>query len=333
MFGADFVELRPLSGHVAGAAVLLGLLRPGDLALELDREAGGHRLATKLLEASQLMSFEVQYLPFDSRHYNIDTNAASELIMRTKPRLVLLGSSTFLFPHPVREIATIVRQLPDSVLVYDASHVMGFLAAKRFQDPLAEGADIVFGSTHKTLPGPQGGIILSNREDLMAPVVNALYPGLVTNHHPFRIPALGLALLELREWGADYADQIVANARALGVALQARGIPVLVVDGKTTASHTLIALVAQFGTSNEVAERMERSGIIAGGTILPEDLGCHGIRIGVQEITRRGATESLMARVASLIADSVKEARPYELISQDVRQLAQDLGTVRFGLE
>jgi glycine hydroxymethyltransferase len=193
LFRARFVELRPIAGHLAGLAIVAGVCRPGDVVLEVGRDGGGHREAGRLTVAP-LVSLDVRYLPFDPITFNVDTAAAIRQIEELRPRLVILGSSHFLFPHPVAAIAEAVHRIPGAVLAYDASHVMGFLAAGRFQDPLAEGADVVFGSTHKTLPGPQGGIIFSNDDALMNRVCEALIPGLVTNHHPGRMPAMALAL-------------------------------------------------------------------------------------------------------------------------------------------
>lgn len=179
-----FIQLLRLkgAGHVAGVAVLMGLCSPGDLVLELGRDGDGHREGGKLA-SSPLVPLEIEYLPFDQTSYNVDVVGTIQLIDRRQPRMVILGSSNFLFPHPVSAIAEALKAYPDTLLVYDASHVMGFLAAGRFQDPLREGADLVIGSTHKTLPGPQGGIIFSNRSDLMDAVSQATYPALVTNHH------------------------------------------------------------------------------------------------------------------------------------------------------
>ncbi len=328
-FRAEHVELRPISGHVAGAAVLMGLCRPGDLVLEPGRDGGGHREGGKLA-TSPLVPLEIQYLPFDPARYNVDVAATLRLIEERRPRLVILGSSNFLFPHPVSAIAEALKSHPDTLLVYDASHVMGFLAAGRFQDPLREGADLVFGSTHKTLPGPQGGIIFSNRGDLMDTISQATYPALVTNHHPFRIPALALALLEMQQWGAAYADQIVANAQALGVALEAEGVPCVRVDGRYSRSHTLLACVARFGTGPVIAERLEEAGIITTAAHLPEYWGGEGIRIGVQEITRRGATEKDMTPLARWMAQAIVGSRDLDAIAQETASFAAGLGPVRF---
>ena len=327
VFGASEVELRPISGHVAGAAVLLGLCQPGDAVLEPGRDAGGHREGGKLI-AGTAIPLKIQYLPCDAARYNIDVEAALRQIAETRPRAVILGSSNFLFPHPVAAIKAALP--PETILIYDASHVMGLIAAGRFQNPLAEGADVVFGSTHKTLPGPQGGIIFSNRADLMDAIGAAAYPALVTNHHPFRIPALALTLLEMQQWGAAYADQIIANAQALGAALEAEGVPCVKVDERYSQSHTILACVSRFGKSAEVAQRLEDANIITTAAHLPELWGVEGIRIGVQEITRLGATEAEMPCIARWVAQALTGSAEAASIAGEIREFTISLGPIRF---
>jgi glycine hydroxymethyltransferase len=329
VFGARYVELRAIAGHLAGLAIVLAVCRPGDLVLELDREGGGHREAGRLAIAPGI-SLNIGAVPFDAMRFNVDTAAAVALIEERRPRLVILGSSHFLFPHPVRAIAEVVHRIPDAVLAYDASHVLGFLAAHRFQDPLAEGADIVFGSTHKTFPGPQGGIIYSNDDALMSRVSEALVPGLVTNHHPARMPALALALAEMQAWGAAYMDQTVADARALGRALASRGLPVIEADGVPTDSHTLLVKTAGIAPGADLALRLEAAGIIVTHATLPDEHGREGLRLGTQEMTRRGATEPTMDRIADLIADVALRGRAPEAVASDVEALVGSFGPVRF---
>jgi glycine hydroxymethyltransferase len=329
VFRAELVELRPLSGHLAGISVLMALCHPGDIILEIGRDGGGHREAGKFT-GSELIDLDIRHLPFDPARYNVDAAAAAELVARLRPRLVILGSSCFLFPHPVREIRQALGGVSDGLLVFDASHVLGLVAAGRFQDPLTEGADVVFGSTHKTLPGPQGGIVYSNRPDLMERVSEVVYPGLVTNHHPFRLPALGVALTEMIAWGGAYADQVIANAQALGEALSAVGIPCVSVEGLYSRSHTILLRVAEFGPAEMVARRLEDASIITTAATLPEELGGGGIRIGTQEMTRRGLTDAEIPRVARMIADAIRETRPAAAIAADVAGLVGSLGPLRF---
>ena len=329
LFGARFVELRPIAGHLAGLAIVMAVCKPSDTVLELGREGGGHREAGRLAVAP-LISLDVGALPFDPIRFNVDADEAVRQIEELRPSLVILGSSHFLFPHPVAAIAEAVHRIPGAVLAYDASHVMGFLAARRFQDPLAEGADIVFGSTHKTLPGPQGGIIYSNDDALMDRVTEALVPGLITNHHPGRMPAMALALLEMQAWGGAYMDAVVANARALGHALEAVGIAVVKVDGRPTDSHTVLAKVAEFGSGEAFARRLEEAGIIVTHATLPDAHGREGLRLGAQEVTRTGATVATMVEVAGLIADVVLGRREPAGVAAAAASLAATLGPVGY---
>jgi len=275
VFGAKYVELRPISGHVAGACVIMGLTKPGDIVLEVSPYLGSHRLATKLAFAP-LIDLDVRFLPLDPLRYAIALDKTLEMVGELHPRLVILGSSGFLFPHPVKELGEALQRYSETILAYDASHVFGLIAGKRFQDPLSEGARIVFGSTHKTLPGPQGGIILSNENELMEQITETVYPGQVTNHHVFRLPALGMCLLEMKQWGSKYVDQIIANSQTLGQAIQCRGVEVVNRDGCFSQSHTLIVETASYGPVQEIVSRLEEANIIVTTARLPEELGKEG---------------------------------------------------------
>lgn len=330
VFHAKYIEPRAISGHIAGIAVIAALCSPGDVVLELDRSSGGHRLAERFNQA-KLLKLEVHSIPFDASIYNIDVSKTCEMIARCKPRVVILGSSSFLFPHPVAEIKQGIEKTGEkSILVYDASHVMGFLASQGFQDPLSEGADVVFGSTHKTLPGPQGGIIFSNNKELIELISAAVYPALVTSHHVFRMPALGAALAEMECFGEAYTSQIVKNAQALGQALERNGIQCVKVEERYSLSHTILAKVSTFGTGVAIARRLEEANIVAGRTTLPEMHGSEGIRLGVQEITRLGACEKDMNRVAELIAAVVGTQKASREVREQVSEFAHSLGPVRY---
>jgi glycine hydroxymethyltransferase len=330
LFRADYVECRPLAGHLAGAAVISGLCKPGDVVLEVGPEGGSHREASKLSGPS-LLPLKVSFLPFDGLRFNIDIPQATRMIEETRPRMVILGSSTFLFPHPVREIKDALQRVnPQGILVYDASHVMGFVASRRFQAPLSEGADIVFGSLHKTFPGPQGGIIFTNRQDLIIPASEAIYPAFVTNHHPFRMPALATALLEMKDFGPAYTGQIITNAQCLGTELDELGLECVRVDGRYSRSHTVLLKVEKFGEREELARLLESADIITTACTLPKEQGSQGIRLGVQELTRRGAGEPEMKETARLICQVLLQKQPAAEIAKHVHTLTARLGSVQY---
>jgi glycine hydroxymethyltransferase len=316
---AEACELRSLSGHIAGSAVLMGLCQPGDLVMEIGPNGGGHRLAAKLAQAP-LIDLKVEFLPFDGEAFNVDVSGAQTAIRSARPRVVVLGSSTFLHPHPVAPIAEACAEI-GAPLVYDGSHVMGLLVAGRFQHPLEEGADLIFGSTHKTLFGPQGGIIVGRR-DLVERASAGLYPPLVTNHHPFRLPALAVALAEHQAFGSEYADQTVANAQAFSAALADAGEHVV---GGVTESHAV--LVATPGRSGaEVARQLEERGVITNASRPPEPHGDQGLRFGLQELTRRGADETVAAAAASLVSRGIAG----EEVDSEVQELVGSLPGVSY---
>lgn len=305
-FGASQVELRAISGHVAGLAIIMAVCNPGDTVFELASASGGHGLAVKAAQ-SVLIDLQVEDIPFDNQAYNIDVEALRREIEAHRPRLIFLGSSNFLFPNPVREIAAICQDYPETVIAYDASHVLGLIACGAFQQPLDEGADVVFGSTHKTLPGPQGGIIFGNDSALMDKISVAVYPGIVTNHHLMRGPSLAASLIEMRQY-PDYAIAVVENAQALGRGLHTRGIPVVAFDQGVTQSHTVIINTSAIGAGKAVARTLEEANIMCSYTRLPADLGTDAIRMGSQEVTRCGATPEDMDKAAEIVAAVLKQS-------------------------
>ena len=329
LFDVAYVEPRPLSGHIAGAATILAFTRPGDVVFELDGTSGGHRLAEKL-NATHYAALQVHGLPFDPVAYNVDVDQTVDLAHRLRPRLIILGSSLFLFPHPVAELASALRDLPDTLLAYDASHVLGLIAGGEFQDPLGEGAAIVWASTHKSFPGPPGGLVMTQSEELIRRASEAIYPGLVTNHHPGRLPALALACAEMLAFGPDYAAAIVANARRLATELAARDVPVVGAAAGFTSSHTVVLQVGAFGEASTVGRRLEEAGIITTASRLPSALGGAAIRLGLQEATRRGMVPDEMSIVASLIADVIAGRRPPEQVQPEVQAMAAAHRTVGY---
>ena len=323
MFGARYVELRPLSGHLAAVAAILALARPGDMVLEVDRNGGGHRTAGKL-SASTHFPLVVRGLPFDPHEHTVDAERTVALMRELRPRLVILGSSTFLFPHPVSAVADAARELGETVVIYDGAHVLGLIAAGRFQAPLAEGAHLLVSSTHKVFPGPQGGLILSDDETLITEISEAVHPGLVANHHLAHVAALAAALVEMRETGDAYARRTIENAQALGAALAERGASVVGAHRGYTQSHTVVIRPPSGQDAALAADQLEAAGIITTVCALDASLGGAGLRLGVQEITRMGATPPVIDDVADLIAEVLIRRRPPEGITPKVRRLVAE---------
>jgi glycine hydroxymethyltransferase len=262
--------------------------------------------------------------PFDPEIMNIDPDRMTAMIRDLKPRIVLLGGSLFLFPHPVREAADAAREV-GATLVYDGAHVLGLIAGKRFQDPLREGAEVVTGSTHKTFPGPQGAIIMCKKE-LSDRIDEAVFPGTVSNHHLHHLAGLGVSLAEMIEFGGDYASAVITNAKSLAQALYERGFNVLCEPHGFTESHQVAVDVTNVGGSIRAATRLEEANIIVNKNLLPGDTVSvtdepSGIRIGTQELTRIGMGTSEMDAIADFFKRIVLDSESPESVIDDVIEL------------
>ncbi|HDN17586.1 MAG TPA: aminotransferase class I/II-fold pyridoxal phosphate-dependent enzyme [Candidatus Bathyarchaeota archaeon] len=298
LFRCEHVNHIPVSGTLANLIMMDACLQPGDVLAAVSVLDGGH---SSFKECSRVRGVSMVPLPFDEETYNIDVDASIKLIHRISPKLVLLGASEFLFPHPVAELRDAVSEV-NGILAYDSAHVLGLIAGGKFQDPLREGAEIVTGSTHKTFFGPQGGIILCKRQFSEAIDNSALK--LVNNHHINRVAALAAALCEMLEFGEKYAEQTVRNAKALAESLYERGINVLCPDLGFTESHQVLFDVGK-GKAKNITGILEDANIITNPTPLPHDnsdMDMSGVRLGVQEITRLGMKESEMVFIAELIS-------------------------------
>ena len=330
LFGAAHVDFRPLSGNIAGIATTFALAEPGDTALEVHN---GHHYAEKLLSSPLKIELQSIPIPWDGPRSNIDLDATLTLIAEHKPKIVNVGSGVFLFPQPVRELKKAMRQAnPDSYLIYDASHVIGLIAGKRFQSPFEEGADVIISSTHKTLAGPQGGMVLTNDKSIAERVARGVYPLLMSNHHLNRLPALAGTFIEWMECGEAQADAIVANAKALGQALVERGVPMLGADLGFTESHTLILIVDKYGEGGALATHLEACHIIAGAAGLSPEVGTSGLRIGVQEVTRWGMTPADAPDIAACIVSALSGGTSEEL-KPEVAKVACRFDTIQFTVD
>jgi glycine hydroxymethyltransferase len=223
VFNSDMADLRPLSGHVADLIFLACFTKPNEKVVYVSSADGGYPGISKQ-GLSNYLRLKILEFPFSKKEMNIETGEAEDLILREKPETIVFGASRFLFPHPLRELARAAREV-EAHVGYDGSHVLGLIAGKEFQDPLREGASTLFGSTHKSFFGPQGGIILADKEHGEI-IKSRIHPAFVDNAHWNRIAALALALAEMQKFGKAYARQVVRNAQALAKELAGSDFPV-----------------------------------------------------------------------------------------------------------
>ena len=319
-FGAGFCDARPISGTLANYAAFAAISSRGDKILSLGVEHGSH-VSHEKAGAAGTLGLEVGWLEYnDDCTMNAEKSCAK--ILEYRPRFIVIGGSVILFPQPIKEL----REACDKVgakIVYDAAHVLGLIAAGMFQDPLREGADLITTSTHKTFPGPQGGVILGNvGEETQKKIQTAVFPQFSSNHHLHRMPALYGALREMQTFGKDYAGQIVKNAQALARELDSLGFNVLAKERGFTRSHQVLVNCGQPGSGGVAAAALERANIILNKNIIPGDgidpRNPRGIRIGVQEMTRYGMKEDEMKQIAEFIKRVVLDKENPETVGKEV---------------
>jgi glycine hydroxymethyltransferase len=329
VFRAEHVNYVPISGTMSNLVLFNSITAPGDVVTALSVIDGGH---ASFRECSKIHGVSLVPLPFSMDLMNIDIGEAEKVMARVKPRLVLLGASEMLFPHPVREIKRIADEI-GSIVAYDSAHVLGLIAGETFQDPLKEGAEIITGSTHKTFFGPQGGIILSNGK-YADEIDNAAWQ-LVNNHHVHRVAGLSVALAEFLVFGKDYATQVVNNAEKLGEELYNLGIDVLGANMGFTKSHQVI-FRAPNNNGDATAKRLEDASMITTKTPLPTDKTeeeCSGVRLGTQEITRLGMKEEEMVKLAALIKKVVIDRNDNSKIREEVKKMMSGFTEVKYAFE
>ena len=346
LFGAEFVDVRPVSGVNSNVVAYTAFTNPGDVIMALSIPNGGH-ISYGRSElggtAGSVRGLKVEYLVFDQESMNVDVDGTIAKVKRleaegVKPKMVIFGASVFLFPHPVKELGEFFHSIGTTVH-YDGAHVLGLIAGKQFQDPLRDGADVVTGSTHKTLPGPQGGIVLS-WEKYGDVIKRATFPGNVSNHHLHHVAGKAVAFAEMLAFGTPYSTEVVQNAKALAESMHSRGITVFGERLGFTQSHQVLVDVTKQGDGGTLEKKLEAANIIANRNMIPSDIkaGRHfdhpgGLRFGVQELTRLGMGKDQMDTVAELIAKIVVKGVDPSDVAQEVRDFRREYQKVHFAFE
>lgn len=335
LFEAEHVNVQPVSGVVANIASFFALTNPGDKIMAYSIPCGGH-ISHDKVSAAGIRGLKTIYYPYDNENLEIDLDELRKIAEKEKPRLFVLGTSLILFNQPVKEVKEIADEI-GARLMYDASHVLGLIAGKAFQNPLKEGADVMTGSTHKTFFGPQRAIIAS-RKELAERVDQAVFPGVVSNHHIHTLAGYVISAIEMKLFGVDYARQTVRNAKRLAEKLYELGLNVLGENRGFTETHQVAVDVSEHGGGAEVAQKLERAGIILNKNLLPWDTlkdtdNPSGIRMGVQELTRLGMKEGEMEEVAEIIYGVIKGAIDENNARKRVTELKKQFNTVKYTFE
>lgn len=344
LFGCNWADLRLVSGTHANLATFKGLsvATKNERMVVAPLSCGAHISHDYTGLAGKVIGLETINHAYDINEMNIDPDKSAVIIRAARPGIVTFGGSLFLFPHPLKELREVAREV-GAYIVYDGAHVLGLIAGGQFQDPLREGADFVTASTHKTFPGPQGGLVLANLEDErmekgIRGVQHAVFPLTTSNTHLGRLPATALTALEIKVFGAELAKQTVKNAQVAGEYLYENGVKVLGENKGFTRSHQIVVDVRENGGGKEVAENLEEADIIINKNLLPYDdpndkENPSGLRIGFQDVTRRGLKESDIKHLCDLMIAVIKGKRTPSDVKKDVIELRQKFKKIEYGFQ
>ena len=343
LFTAEFADVRPISGVVSNLIIYSAFSNPGDTMLAPSIPAGGHISHGKKEHfgtAGLVHGLNIEFYPFDATEMTIDVEKTKAKVQELEkqgklPKIAMFGGSLFLFPHPVKELADFLKSYGMHIN-YDAAHVAGLIAGKKFQDPLREGADTMTMSTHKTLFGPQGGLVLGS-EQHQEIIKKATFPGLTSSHHINNMAGKAVAFAEALEFGQDYASLVIKNAKAFAQALSNVGFDVLGEKRGFTESHQVAVNVLDYSDGGVVEANLEKANIIVNRQLIPGDIKAgrnyfhpSGIRLGVSEITRLGMDKNQMQEIAEMIKKIVIDKKDPKIVRDSVIELRKKYQKVKF---
>jgi glycine hydroxymethyltransferase len=304
VFGARFAEIRVGSGALANLYGFMATCQPGDAIIVPPASVGGH-ITHRPAGAAGLYGLDIHECPIDARRFTIDLDGLAELAQRVRPKLITIGASLNLLPHPVSEVRAIADGVGAAVL-FDAAHACGMFAGGIWASPLDLGADLMTMSTYKSLGGPAGGLLLTNRADLAQRLDAIAYPGLTANFDAGKTAALAITLVDWLEGGRDYARAMEDTASALASALAESDIPVFTTEAGYTTSHQFAVEASEWGGGHQASLKLRVANILACGIGLPGGDEWSGLRLGTPEIVRWGMTPADMPELAALIVAGLR---------------------------
>jgi len=323
LFGAEHANVQPHSGSQANLAAYLALLQPGDTVLAMSLAQGGHLTHGAPVNLSGHLYKFVGYGVHPETE-TLDYDEIARLAETHRPRLIVAGATAYPRAIDFARMHQIARQI-DARLMVDMAHIAGLVAARLHPDPIPY-ADVVTTTTHKTLRGPRGGMILCKNEFARA-IDKAIFPGTQGGPLEHVIAGKAVALKEaLQPSFVTYQKQVIANARALGEQLQARGLRL--VSGGTDNHLLLVDLTRQKVSGKDAADALQQVGITCNKNLIPFDQASatvtSGIRLGTPALTTRGMGEDEMRQIADWIADVVTHIDNYGVYTR-VRQAVEEL--------
>jgi glycine hydroxymethyltransferase len=331
VFNAGFAEIRVASGALANLYVFMMAAKPGDVIIAPPASIGGH-ITHHGPGAAGWYGLTTHPAPVDPRNYTVDVGALRTDARRLRPKLITIGSSLNLFPHPIRELRAIAEEV-GALVLFDAAHLSGMIAGRAWQQPLEEGAHVMTMSTYKSLGGPASGLIVTNEAQVAQRLDAIAFPGLTANFDAAKSAALAMTLLDWKVYGREYATAMANTARALAAELIRRDLPVFARDRGGTTSHQFAIEAADFGGGQTAAKLLRKANILSCGIGLPIDLvegDLNGLRMGTPELVRWGLGPDDMPELAGFITDVLKGTRAAEAVAPEVAAFRRRFSKLHF---
>jgi len=316
LFGAKFANVQPHSGSQANMAAYFSLLTPGDKVLGMNLAEGGHLTHGSPVNFSGKL-FDIIPYGLNSETETIDYDALRELALKEKPKMIIAGASAYPRTLDFEKFRSIADEV-GAYLMVDMAHIAGLVAAGIHPNPVPH-AHVVTSTTHKTLRGPRGGIILTNDEDLAKKINFNVFPGIQGGPLEHVIAAKAVSFKEALDPSyIDYQKQVIINAKALAEKLQSEGIDI--VSGGSD-NHLLLVKTDSVNLSGKQAEHaLEAAGITCNKNMIPGDkrspFVTSGVRLGTPAITTRGLTEKHMDLVGAWISKALKNHEDEAILNQ-----------------
>jgi len=292
IFQAKYAEVRVPSGAIANLYTFMATTQPNDTIITPSPNIAGHVTHHKD-GAAGLYGVNILHAPINRKTYSVDLDALKTMVAEVKPKLITIGGSLNLIPHPVADI----REIADTVgakVLFDAAHLSGIIAGRAWENPLNQGAHVMTMSTYKSLGGPASGLLVTNDAEIAQRVDAIAYPGLTANFDAGKTASLAISLLDWRDFGRDYASEMVKSAQTLAQHLADRDCPVFRTyneEAPYTQSHQFALEAIHYGGGQTLAKKLRQANILSCGIGLPIDAvdgDVNGLRLGTNETVRWG---------------------------------------------
>ena len=307
IFCSKFAEIRVPSGAMANLFSFMSICKPGDTIIVPPASIGGH-VTHHNPGCAGLFGLNIIEAPIDKDYYTVDIDQLRELALKEKPKLITLGGSLNLFEHPVLAVSSIAKEV-GARLLFDAAHQCGLIAGKAWKNPLDLGADVVTMSTYKSLGGPPGGAIITNDAGIAEKIDRIAFPGMTANFDAAKSAALAVTMLDWKEFGREYAAEMVLMSKTLASSLEEYDIPIFFGALGHTQSHQFAVLAEEYGGGQQASKLLRKSGFLACGIGLPvQDIqgDMNGVRFGTPELVRWGMKAKHSNKLAELVAKALK---------------------------